>query len=369
MKRYLPILLIVCLLLCACSQKAPDQTTTAPATSGTSGNVSGEQTDAPDTTDVTAEPTVPETVAVIRYRNPLTGTPIDSPWTTRPFAVMINNIVYAQPMCSLSNVDMLFEVLAEGGITRCLAVFSDVGEVDHIGSIRSARPYFADIAESFDAIYAHHGGTDDGYAMISALDVDDIDANDNAYYRDQDRLNAGYDYEHTSFTDGKYLIQTAASLSYTTTCEGSIDYGFLFDDNGSTGSGTDASQITVTFGGYGKTTTLNYNADAGAYTAYQYDADVIDGNTNEVAYFRNILVLAAKTSSYAYGSKTVLDITLTGEGEGYFACDGKIVPITWSREDQHSPFVFTHEDGTPITFGVGSSYIAVIPASSSVDAQ
>ena len=50
---------------------------------------------------------------------------------------------------------------------------------------------------------------------------------------------------------------------------------------------------------------------------------------------------------------------LIGSGEGYFAVDGKIVKIKWSREDVKEPFAFTYEDGTPITLGVGKSYIAV----------
>ena len=372
MKRFLPILLIVCVLLCACSQNDPSQTTTVPTETTAATAASDPQPEVTETTAVenTAATEATEmTVDIIRYRNPLNGTPVDSVWTTRPFAVMINNIIYAQPMCSLSDADWLFEVLAEGGITRCLAVYSDVSKVEHIGSIRSCRPYYADIAESFNAIYAHHGGTDDGYSMIYSLDLDHIDSNHDAYYRDQARLNEGYDLEHTSFTEGSSLVSTATDLGYATSYDSGVDFGYQFDDQSSAAGGSSASQITVTFGGYGKTTTLNYNGETGTYSAYQYNGDVIDGNTGEVVDFRNILVIRAETSSYAYGSKTVLDITLTGEGEGHFACDGKMVPITWSREDQHSPFVFTHEDGTPITFGVGSSYIAVIPASSSVDAQ
>ena len=58
---------------------------------------------------------------------------------------------------------------------------------------------------------------------------------------------------------------------------------------------------------------------------------------------------------------STLVIDLLGEGDGYFACDGKIVPINWSRSAEGEPFVFTHEDGTPITFGVGNTYIAVTP--------
>lgn len=372
MKRYLAILLVLCIFLCGCSQAASNKAMDSVGT--TILTVENNQPDVLQTTASPGETTlIPDTtdspVELVHYRNPLNGEPVDSVWTTRPFAVTINNIEYAQPLCSISEADFLFEILAEGGITRCMAVYSDVSEVLHIGSLRSCRPYFADLANGLGAIYVHHGGTDDGYAMISSLDLDDIDADSAAYFRDQERLDLGYDYEHTSFTHGKFLINAANDLGYAITSADAASYGFQFDDNGSTADGTDASQITVAFGGYGKTTKLTYNAASGAYTAFQYNADVIDGNTGEVVNFRNVLVIKTETSSYAYGSKTVLDITLTGEGEGYFACDGKIVPITWSRADQHSPFVFTHEDGSVITFGVGSTYVAIVPISSAVEVQ
>ena len=86
---------------------------------------------------------------------------------------------------------------------------------------------------------------------------------------------------------------------------------------------------------------------------------IVDGNTNEVVAYRNVLQMAAETHTYESGDYVRLDIELVGEGTGYFACDGKVVPICWSRSSESEPFVFTHEDGTPITFGMGNTYIAI----------
>ena len=358
MKRLLPILLILCMLLCACSNQGTD-TTTAPAdtTAATEqknpskATEASAENDATDPTDVTEAP--------VAFRNPLNGEPLDSLWTARPYAVMLNNIKAAQPMCSLTDVDMLFEFLVEGGITRCIGLYSDMTDVPHIGSIRSARPYFVDVASGFNAIYVHHGGSDDGYAMINTLSVDDIDSGDADFYRDQDRLNAGYATEHTSFVDGNSLIKAATNMEFTTVYEEGVDYGFQFATKGSTGSGAKAAYIDLRFNTNGKRTILVYDKQTTEYTLHQHSADVIDGNTNELVQFKNVLVLSADTSTYQKGKNTYMDITLNGEGEGYFACNGKVVPITWSREDQYSPFVFAHQDGTPITFGVGKTYVAV----------
>ena len=366
MKRVLSIFFVICLLLCACT-KAPAEQTTESTQATTTANVTTEQTTEAATSEPTQETTVPETTEAttpveLNFQNPLNGTPLAEQYTARPYAVMINNSEYAQPMCSLNSADIIFEVLAEGGITRCMAVFGDVAGIDHIGAIRSARPYYVRLAYSLDAIFVHHGGSDAGIAEARALGIDRLDFLGNAsdvYYRDQNRLNSGYSLEHTSFVDGDDLVDAAADLDFDAVRDDGIDYGFVFGDAGSTAGGESATELKVVFGSWGKTTRLTYDETTGKYAAYQHGDDVIDGNTNELVTFRNVLMLTASTN--VLDEEGHLEVQLLGEGDGYFACDGKVVPINWSRSDEGEPFVFTHEDGTPITFGVGNTYIAITP--------
>ena len=365
MKKIVLVILAVCLVLCACS-KAPAEQTTDASVDTTTENVTTEQTiETTEATNATEETTVPEeTVPVVLFRNPLNGEPLNEQYTARPYAVVINNIVYAQPMCSIGQADILFEMLAEGGITRCLAVFDDVAEIDHIGAVRSTRPYLVDLASSLDAIFVHHGGSSDGYNKITELDVDNMDFlgnGGNVYYRDQDRLNSGYDLEHTSFFDGDDLSDAVKDYGYTTNREDGIDYGFKFADTGSAAAGENASEIKIAFRDSGKTTEFTYDDVSGEYLAEQYGGELADGNTGEAVSFRNVLMITAETYDYVKNDVARVHIELLGEGTGYFACDGKIVPIRWSRSGDYEPFVFAHEDGTPITFGVGSTYIAITP--------
>ena len=365
MKRYLPFLLALCLLLCACGKGTPDATTTAPDTTAGTGETV-EQTSPAGGTQATTQPTE-NVVKPVRFRNPLNGTPMDEPATLRPYAITINNIEYAMPQCGVSEADMVFEILAEGGITRCLELFSDIRDLEHLGAIRSARPYLVDIARSFDAIYVHHGGSADGYNEAYNTDTDNLDALTNAgyaYYRDQARLDNGYALEHTSFADGADLIEAAADNGYTSVWEEGFDYGFVFAERGGTSGGDAAGQINIHFGEGGKLTALTYQPDTGKYAAAQYDDDFVDGNTGHVVSFRNVVCISAETYDYidVYNINR-LEITLTGGGDGYFACDGKIVPIRWSRDSVGEPFSFKLEDGTPITLGVGNTYVAVVPLS------
>ncbi len=80
--------------------------------------------------------------------------------------------------------------------------------------------------------------------------------------------------------------------------------------------------------------------------------------------FKNLVVLFAETKFVDdYGRRAV---DLIGTGSGYFMVNGKSVPITWSHSSEKAPFVYTLADGTPVTFGIGRSYIAIVPTGSAI---
>ena len=86
---------------------------------------------------------------------------------------------------------------------------------------------------------------------------------------------------------------------------------------------------------------------------------MVDGNIGEQLCFENVLVLHAVTDKDPASS--LVGVQLEGEGVCYYACNGKLVNIKWSRASAYDPFVYTLEDGTPVTFGVGKTYVAIIP--------
>lgn len=356
--RALALAAALCLLLCACaSEPAPTEPSTVPTAAPTV-TIPTELPTEPST----EPPTEPPTEPVVRYRNPLNGEPIDEPWTTRPFASTVNNISYAMPHHGTSQADFLYECLVEGGMTRCLAVFSDVSQVEKLGSVRSARVCLVDIARAYDAIFSHAGANTYAYTEFSEVGCDEIDAlsglGASYYYRDQWRLDAGYAIEHTLFTSGADMIDFAREKGYALTTDEPIDYGYLFADDATPAGGTRANEITISFQEGGKTTRMTYNAQTGFYEGYEHGEDYIDGNTDEVVPFKNVFVLHSDTT---YSSEGLTFMELTGTGEGYFASGGKIVPIIWSRAGYADAFSYTLTDGTPLTLGVGHSYVAIIP--------
>ena len=332
MKKLLIIVLALTMLLCACGKEEP-----APSTVATT----------EPTTEATTEPTTEPTEPPVLYRHPLTGAPLDEPFTRRPVAVSIGNTKAALPQHGIGSADVFFEIEAEGGITRFLPIFTDLENIGSIGPIRSARTFFNNVSTGYNAPIAHCGGSVRGirgYYDLTGSKISDWNHIDQFsygakyFYRDQDRYkNQGYAWEHCLFTTGESMIKALSDIGYQTT--EAWDLGFQFDEE--TGiSGSAAKKVTVSFLG-DKKSYLTYNESTGLYAIEQYDRKLIDGSTGDQLTFKNLLVLYADQSKQHDGSYTRSYYDLIGEGEGYFAVDGQIVPIKWTREDVKKPFVYT----------------------------
>src|SRR5699024_4457269 len=102
---------------------------------------------------------------------PFTGEETDGDVEQRMIGVMVNNHPEARPQTGLSSVDIVFEILAEGRITRFLALFqSDLPEV--VGPVRSAREYYFNLADGYGALYVYHGAADFVNDMIANQGID-----------------------------------------------------------------------------------------------------------------------------------------------------------------------------------------------------
>ena len=377
MKRIFCLLLAVGLLLCACATTPSEDPTTLPTQVVPPTTEQIPNTDTTDSSSSQTTQTPPTTNQDGKYVNPLNGQEMSGPMTARPFAVVLNNIKAAMPQHGVSRADILYEVLVEGNITRCLGIFSNISDVTALGSVRSARKYYVDIAQSYDAVFVHAGGSDEAYAYMSSIRADHIDgvkgANASKYfYRDQDRLNAGYSLEHTMFISGQKAVEYAGQQNCTLNRNYGLSYGLKFDDE-TLVVGTAVKELKVYFNMGAtpskstKLTTLTYDSASGKFFAKQFGGDYIDGNTKEAVAFKNVLILKAKTSNQAGSSLKTVE--LIGSGTGYFACNGQLVPIKWSRAGLNQPFVYTLQNGAPLTLGVGSTYIAVTPETGVVEFQ
>ncbi len=367
MKRLFALLVAACLLLCACGTQTPTQPSTAATKPTTTQPTATSPTTLP-TTEPTAVPTTVATEPAVQIRHPLTGELLDEPFTGRCIAVATNNASAAQPLHGIGQADVLYEIMAEGGgsVTRCLAVYSNIEDVPKVGSIRSARTYLVNLARGHNAPIVHCGGSSYANALLAQGVCDDLDQMKNGayFYRDQDRVSAGYAWEHTLFASGESILNCLKARNFAT--ESSYEIVPAFSEN-ATPDGETANTVTVRFNSNGKQTELTYQEETGCYTGVQHwynkSQAFQDQNTKEDVQFRNVFVLYTKCWQMEPGVPNVA-YELEGSGEGYFACGGKIIPIQWHRNDLDEPMTYTLTDGTPLTQGVGKSYVAILPLNS-----
>lgn len=314
----------------------------------------------------------PEPEPVYPYTNPLTGEgQMEDISGKRPIAVMFNNLEKALPQLGVGQADVIYEIVAEGGITRMMGLFQDIQGVGDLGSIRSARDYYVNLAYGHDAIYVHAGGSPQAYEAIKGWGVSAIDFVNGPCgvesWRDANRrANAGY--EHSLLTSSTNLVEQMPSWFRQ---EHKDDYqvGWTFDEQLPTG-GEAAAELTVPFSTY-KTGYFTYDQESGQYAISQHingnDHTYVDGNTDEPVLVSNVLVLYTDISVIAGDSAGRMSVRTTGSGDGLLLRDGQLYPITWQRDSKSSCYRFLGETGEEISLKPGSSYINVVKTSAQVE--
>jgi hypothetical protein len=307
--------------------------------------------------DQTTEPEQPtEQENILLAENSLTGLMIDEKTANRrPIAVVINNLHKALPQSGIAQSDIIYEVLAEGDITRLVAVFRDFSSAK-IGPVRSARDYFLNFAFDNGAVFIHHGGSPGAYSLISRSGVDDIDgmfASD-VFWRDGARSSVPGMYEHSSYTDAEKLTAGVESRAYDE--PPSIAPAFNFADPPNA-AGL-ASSVTVTYS-KGYVRRFEYDGENGLYRVFQGDDPHIDEETGEQLAVANVIVQFADMYVIQGDAAGRREVRLTGEGKGFLFTNGGTAPLTWSKERLGAPTEWFGENGEKLIVSRGKTWINV----------
>lgn len=346
-----------------------------PACRQTNGDPEGNPT--PDSS-VPAVPSTPEPAADTTqepsFYEPLTGLPCEADASgARPVAVMLNNLKNALPQQGNRQADIIYEVLAEGGITRMLAVYQHPDQVGLIGSVRSARQYYWELAQGHDAVYIHAGASPEFYSTKSRLGLFTVDGVNGAYsyagagmfWRDRSRIPGHYyDYEHSLLTSGEAITAMLSKEGKTDHADG-YQYEMAFADDGTPAGGQSALTVTVPFSNY-KSGVFHYDAATGLYAVEEYGEPYIDGNDNAQVAVTNLLILQTACTVVDDAGRITVDLT---SGSGWFACGGQMVPITWKKGAAEQQLRYYGMDGSPLTLGRGKSYVCIIPTSRNITAE
>ena len=296
--------------------------------------------------------------------NPLTGLPLELEYVNnRPVAVILNNLYQAMPQLGISQADIIYEFPAEGGITRMLALFQTLKDVDTVGSIRSARPYFLEAALGHDAFLVHAGGSEDAYSNIKQWGINNMDgvrgnADAKIFWRDATRKKS-LGYEHSLVTSGEKIQTYIDGTSWRKEHESGYTYTQVFVEDGTPKNGQVSNYFELYYSSY-KTGRFTYDAESGLYKIVQYGSPHVDGNTGEQLAVTNVLVLETDVSVIPGDAEGRLKVRMTGSGQGTYFCGGTFLPIQWSKKDKNSPYVYTTVEGAPLKFEQGTSYICVM---------
>ena len=345
MKRFvLSMLSVFCclaLLLCGCGgADTSDKLSSSDAAS----------TDASDT-------------AKTGYYNNLTGLyELDSKEkeSARPLAVMINNITIAQKVqTGLKSASIVYETFVEGGITRLMAVFKDSASIPQLGSLRSARYSYVDLACGHDAVYVH-AGLDPNYckAYMDELNLDDYDLNTGYGAPYQFRVNNGLATEHTMFSNGELLAAAMKDANRRMTVDekhAGAWANFADEDVSVKPSGDDAQNVSVYFSG-SYVTNFAYDSDLGLYKKSNRGTPCVDADSGDVYSYKNVFVLFTKVGRFSDNYRMYSELN---GGEGYYICNGKYQPITWSKGGTYDSFRFMDEAGNDLTVNAGNSYVCI----------
>lgn len=273
----------------------------------------------------------------------------------RPFAIMINNIEASLPQSGIKYADIVYEAEVEGGITRLMAVYGDPTGVEKIGSIRSARHYYIDFARDNDAIYCHFGQSKYAEARIADESIKTISGlssyGGQVYYRSTDR-NAPHNVYTTDEMLEKGVELTDNERNHPDTYKGHLTFSAI---DYAPENGVDANKVSIPFD---SKPYFEYNTSDGLYYRYQYGEKHIDRESEEQLAFKNIIIQSVFEKTIS--DKGHQDLTLTGEGTGYFITHGKAIEITWKRASDKDVTRYYDKDGNEIELNIGKTFFEYV---------
>lgn len=264
---------------------------------------------------------------------------------------MVDNYWKARPQSGLDKADMVYEIIAESGITRYMGIFYHE-KADKIGPIRSARYYFVQLAKGYDSPLAHAGGSTEALNMLANLKIKDLDEIYNAsayYWRDKSRK-----MPHNLYTSTELLLKGAENKRYKLVPL------------------TELPQGTDWQGDQQEKLCIDYSVGTYDYKVYwEYKDNKYERKINDNPHLMddgasikadNIIVITAKTKDIVKDGIVLSDVDIIGEGESRYFIDGKMMKGSWIKKSIDSTIEFNDEHGNKMKFKTGKTWVQVIPA-------
>lgn len=310
-------------------------------------------------------------------------------WEQRgPLAVMIENHTEARPQSGLSSADIVYEAVAEGGITRFMAIFyCNLADVQ-VGPVRSARTYYLDWLSEYDALYAHVGGANtpgpaDALGQIIKYDVKDLNQFSigfPVFWRDYQRVGHPVVTEHTMYSTTQKLWDVGAKRGWSAVDSKGVrwDKNFIpwqFKDP-STGSASSpqassgqVTKIEVNFWDSQPNYKVEWNYDPETNTYKRKNGEPhLDLNNNTQLTAKVIIVQFQKESNAndGYPGNVHLLYKTTGSGQALIFQEGNVLEGKWIKATRVGRTKFVDSKNKEIELNRGEIWIQTVPEGSKV---
>ena len=276
-----------------------------------------------------------------------------------PIAVIVENQDQARPQAGLDQADVVYEALAEGGITRFLAVYA-THDPEVVGPVRSARHYFVHRVREFSAPLIHIGASPQGYAALRAAGVTSMEGGQGSavFWRSRDRRAP-----HNAYTS---IAATRAKLSGAAVKPGPFG-GLAFREGDFRLTGSPAPIATVKYGPWRYTVTWSYDPDANGYVRGMDGAPHLDATSGQQIRAANVLFQWIPVRPIAGDGAGRLDFADVGSGSLLALLDGVAIEGTWSKASLAAPTAYQDREGRPLRLNAGPTWIHVLPLNGRVD--
>ncbi len=292
--------------------------------------------------------------APVVYYSPLDGEKVaDQTATTAAVTgIMIENSPDARPQSGLKGAGVVYEAIAEGGITRFLALYQNT-KPDLIGPVRSVRMYYVDWLAPYNASIAHVGGSANALAEVRNGNYRDLDQFFNAgtYWRATDRYAPHNVY--TSFTN---LDALNAAKGYT-----SSSFTSFARVDGKPAETPNATSVTINFSGPLYNTTYAYDKATNTYARSEGGEPHLDREAGQIS--PSVVIAMKVNMSLVMEDGYREQINTSGTGQAYIFQNGTVTEATWQKTDHNAPLTLLDSAGTPIPLVRGQTWIAAVPLS------
>lgn len=287
-----------------------------------------------------------------KFYSPLTGKPVKNEAATKQAVtgVMIENSPDARPQSGLKEAGVVYESVAEGGVTRFIALYQQE-KPKLIGPVRSLRMYYLDWAAPYQASIAHVGGSPNALSEVRKKSYRDIDQffNESSYWRSSDRYAP-----HNVYTNFSRLDKLNKNKGFKTS-----NFESFSRKDGKSVESPNAKTVNVKFSSPGYNTSYSYNQKSNKYNRSMAGSAHKDREKGQISP-DVVVVIKVSTKSRANNSDGYEDIVTTGKGEAYVFQNGTVNKVTWKKDGRKSPLQLLDTEGKPFSLNRGQTWVAAI---------